>query len=406
MNRGILYGKQSLDAEDFAAVEAVLRSDFLTCGPEVEAFEREFAQAVGAAHAVAVCNATAALHLAMRVLGIGPGDRVVTSPLTFLASANCAAFVGATPDFCDVDPLTGNLCPSALHKNWKPDTRAVVVVDLGGRPANLPAIAEVARANGAWVIEDACHAVGGRFTAEGREWLTGGHPWADLTTFSFHPVKTMTTGEGGMLCARRQEWADAARCLRSHGVERNPEKFEGLGLKTSWDEKGPWVYEMHDLGYNYRLTDIQCALGRSQLKKLPKFIARRQEIAKRYLEAFAGMEGLKPLALHKTISGTQSFGYDLSQLSLHLFQVAVDFEALGMSRAEVQRQLSARGVGSQVHYIPVYLQPWYRRTFGFQPGLCPEAEKFYRATLSLPLHPSMTSEDVETVIEAVRELGR
>ena len=414
----IPYGRQSITDDDVAAVVRALRSDFLTCGPEVEAFEREFADIVGAKHAVAVCNATAALHIAMKVLGIGPGDRVVTSPNTFLASANAAAYVGATADFSDIDTVFHDLDAAALEKSWKPDTTAVVAVDYAGVPCNMPEIARVARAKGAFVIEDACHGIGGGFRADGRSWKLGGHPWADITTFSFHPVKTMTTGEGGILVTNNSEWAAKARLLRTHGVTRNPSDFVGLAdpqsssfglLSPSLAEQGPWYYEMQDLGYNFRITDLQCALGRSQLAKIPAFIRRRQEIVSRYNEAFAGLEFLKvpSLATRQQPPATGSeFAFELSDLSLHLYTVQIDFPRLGKTRTEVMQELRDQGVGSQVLYIPVYLQPWYRRTFGYAPGKCPNAEAFYARALSLPLYPSMTDADSELVIRAVSNVVR
>ena len=406
------YGRQSVAESDVDAVVRALRSEFLTSGPEVELFEREFAAMVGAKHAVAVCNATAALHLAMRVLGIRVGDRVVTSPNTFLASANAAAYMGATPDFSDTDPVFHNLDPAVLEANWKLDTKAIVAVDYAGVPCDIPEIARIARSRGAFVIEDACHGVGGGFNADGKSWKLGGHPWADITTFSFHPVKTMTTGEGGMLVTDNEEWAVKARLLRSHGVTRNPADFVGIvdktthasGSRSQLSEPGPWYYEMQDLGYNYRLTDIQCALGRSQLKRLPEFISRRQEIAAQYSEAFAHLDWLQvpSLATIKRPPATdQSFGFQLSDLSLHLYSVEIDFARLGKARTEVMQELRHQGVGSQVLYIPVYLQPWYRRTFGYAPGKCPNAEAFYTRALSLPLYSSMTKRDVQKVIDSV-----
>jgi dTDP-4-amino-4,6-dideoxygalactose transaminase len=428
----IHYGKQSVSEDDIAAVVRALRSDFLTCGPEVAAFEREFAAFVGAKHAVAVCNATEALHLAMRVLAIGPGDRVLTSPITFVASANAAAYVGAFPDFCDIHTGTRNIDPSALEANWQNDTRAVVAVDYGGIPCEMPEIARIARGRGAFVIEDACHGTGGGFLAEGRPWKLGGHPWADITTFSFHPVKTLTTGEGGILLTENDEWAAKARLLRTHGITRNPEEFAGLldPLSSNSDllssvlaERGPWYYEMQELGYNYRITDLQCALGRSQLQRLPEFIARRQEIAFRYNQAFSTLDWLTtpkftsvpPLITNHSLPATSSssevrpppsaISYQLSDLSLHLYTVEIDFDKIGKSRSQVMQELRDKGVGSQVLYIPVYLQPWYRRTYGYAPGKCPNAEKFYARALSLPLFPAMTDADVETVIDAVSKLS-
>jgi len=387
----IPYGRQTITEEDIAAVVAVLRSDFLTQGPLVEEFERRFSARVGARHAVAVSNATEALHLAMRVAGIGAGDRVVTSPNTFLASANCAAYVGATPDFADIDPVTYTLDPGALEQNWRDGTRAVVAVDFAGQAADLPGIARVARAKGAIIIEDACHATGGSFHAEGRAWPIGGNPWADMSVFSFHPVKTLTTGEGGMLVTNREDWAEQARRLRSHGIERDSRLFEAFA-------PDPWIYEMHDLGYNYRLTDLQCALGLSQLQRLDAVLVRRREIVADYNAAFAGLDWLVTPGLRTPADGATT--------SWHLYAVQIDFAALGRTRAEVMAQLRAEGVGTQVHYIPVHLQPWYRNRFGYRPGKCPIAEAYYERTLSLPLYPAMTDADVAHVIGRVRALDR
>ena len=419
------YGCQTLDDNDIAAVVRALRSDFLTCGPEVDGFEREFAGFVGAKHAVAVCNATAGLHLAMLVADIGPGDRVVTSPNTFLASANCAAYVGAIPDFCDIDPISYNLDPTQLQATWQADTKAVVAVDYAGQPCDMPEIARIARANGAVVIEDACHGTGGGFFHGGREWKLGAHPWADMTIFSFHPVKTLTTGEGGMLVTDNDEYARRARLLRSHGVERDPSRFSDLRPPTSdlrhlssdiypltsdlrppTSEHGPWFYEMQELGYNYRITDIQCALGRSQLKKLPAFIQRRQDIVVQYNAAFADLPWLTTPGLRPPTSDICPLPSGLRPLaSWHLYTVLLDFPSLGRTRSEVMATLRQQGVGTQVLYIPVHLQPWYRKTYGYAPGKCPNAEAFYERALSLPLYPALTNDDVQLVIRAVSSLS-
>jgi UDP-4-amino-4,6-dideoxy-N-acetyl-beta-L-altrosamine transaminase len=393
------YGKQTIDDDDIAAVIAALKSDFLTTGPEVEAFEEEFAAMVGAKHAVAVCNATAALHLAMLVAEIGEGDRVVTSPNTFLSSANCAAFVGATPDFSDIDSTTYNLCPIALKQNWQQDTKAVVAVAYAGQSPNMPEIAHVARSHSAIVIEDGCHGVGGGFSYEGKNYKIGGHPWADMTTFSFHPVKTMTTGEGGMLVTDNAEYAEKARMLRGHGMTRDIASFKGLGSDEGpLAEQGPWMYEMQELGYNYRITDMQCALGRSQLRKLPGFIDRRRQIVARYNEAFAQLPWL---SCPKVLSETSR-----QLISWHLYSVEIDFKALGKSRTDVMKELRAQGVGTQVLYIPVYLQPWYRDTYGYSVGKCPNAEAYYEKALSLPLFPRMSDADVGTVVRCVKQLAQ
>ena len=396
----LTYGRQTISEDDIAAVVAVLRSDFLTQGPAVEAFERRFAESVGARYAVAVSSATAALHLAMRVAAIGPGDRVVTSPNTFLASANAAAYVGATPDFCDIDPITYTLDPVELERNWTDDIRAVVAVDYAGQACDMPEIARIARARGAIVIEDACHAVGGAFhttAAPGRAWQIGGHPWADMTVFSFHPVKTMTTGEGGMLVTDNRECAELARTLRSHGIVRDPTRFETSSGDEILGEKGPWFYEMQELGYNYRLTDMQAALGLSQLDRLDSFLARRREIVAAYNAAFADLDWLRPPGLRCEADADTS--------SWHLYTVQIDFAAIGRARTQVMAELRKAGVGTQVLYIPVHLQPWYRRTFGYGPGKCPVAETFYERALSLPLYPAITDADVDVVIAAVRALA-
>lgn len=393
------YGRQSISDSDLAAVAAALRADFLTQGPLIEAFEHRFADLLGVKHAVAVNSATAALHLAMKVLGLRPGDRVVTSPITFLASANAAAYVGATPDFADIDPVTATLDPVALARTWQPDTRAVVAVDYAGQACDLPAIARVARARGAFVIEDACHGVGGSFHASdgsGPRRL-GANPWADIGIFSFHPVKTMTTGEGGMLVTNNEEWARQARRLRSHGIERSAAAFTTPLDDPILGEQGPWFHEMQDLGWNYRLTDLQCALGLSQLERLPSFLSRRREIVAAYNAAFAGLDWLQTPGLREPADATVA--------SWHLYTVQIDFPALGLTRTQVMTRLRAAGVGTQVLYIPVHLQPWYRRTYGYGPGKCPHAEAFYARALSLPLFAAMTDADVARVIEAVRQLA-
>lgn len=391
------YGRQSISADDIAAVVAALRSDFLTQGPLIEEFEQRFAERIGIKHAVAVNSATAALHLAMKLLGLGPGDRVVTSPITFLASANAAAYVGATPDFSDIDPRATTLDPVALERDWRPDTRAVVAVDYAGQACDLPAIAKIARARGACVIEDACHGIGGAFQADGRTWSLGANPWADVGVFSFHPVKTMTTGEGGMLVTNDDEWARRARLLRSHGIERQPANFTTPPDDAFLAEKGPWFYEMQELGSNYRLSDLQSALGLSQLRRLDSFLARRREIVAAYNAAFADLDWLR--------TPTPRQPADTAMASWHLYTVEIDFTALGRTRTEVMVQLRAAGVGTQVLYIPVYLQPWYRRTYGYAPGKCPHAEAFYTRALSLPLFSAMTDRDVANVIDAVRQLA-
>lgn len=395
----IPYGRQQIDQSDIDAVLDTLKSNWLTSGPRVEEFERQFAEFVGARHAVAVNSGTAALHLATLIAGIGPGDRLVTSPITFLASANCAAYVGAIPDFADIDRETRNLSPQALSASWLPDTKAVVAVDFAGQPCDIQAIAEVARSRGSMVIQDACHGMGSAIRNNGQVVRSGGHDWADITTFSFHPVKTMTTAEGGMLVTNREDLAEKARCLRSHGVTRDEDAFVGLASDDSAFERGPWHYEMHELGFNYRITELQSALGISQLSRLPQFVRRRKEIVAAYNDAFQDLKFLQTPKL--------SSHADPQFISWHLYSVEIDFEAIGISRTEFMTQLREMGIGTQVHYIPVYLQPYYQRQYGYLPGKCPEAEAYYHRALTLPLFAAMTDSDVQSVIDAVKAtIGR
>lgn len=382
----IPYGRQLLDEADINAVVQCLRGDWLTCGPTVTEFERALAEYVGAKHVIAVSNGTTALHLALLAARIGTGDKVVTSPNTFLASANCAEYVGASTWFSDTDPVSYNLDSVLLEKNWQAGTKAVVAVDFAGQPCNMPEIARIARQNGAVVIEDAAHAIGSRFGFDGNEYSVGGHPWADMTTLSFHPVKTMTTGEGGAIATNDDELAERCRSLRSHGM-----------IKNRPDE--PWYYEMPELGYNYRITDIQCALGLSQLKKLDGFIGRRQQIADRYNEAF---HELGWLSCPRAVS---SGGFSPSRTAWHLYAVQIDFPKLGKSRAQVMAELLDSGIGTQVHYIPVHTQPYYHNKYGYGTGDCPAAEAYYEKCLSLPLYPAMTDQDISSVIQAVKGIS-
>jgi perosamine synthetase len=390
------YGRQWISEDDSQAVVDALRSDWLTTGPRVEEFEERFAAMTGARHAIAMNSATSALHVAMLVADVGRGDRALTSPNTFLASANCAAFVGAAPDFADIDPVSYNLCPASLEQAWGADVKAVVAVDYAGQPCDMPLLYQIAHERGAVVIEDACHAVGGGFEYGGRLWKTGGHPWVDMTVFSFHPVKTMTTGEGGMLVTDNDAWAERARRLRAHGVERR--NFVGLGAEddSALRERGPWYHEMQELGHNFRITDMQCALGISQLSRLDAFVARRRAIVARYNHAFLGI----PWIVRPQVCAPA----DAKHISWHLYTLKIDFGALGKTRTHVMDELRQKGVNTQVLYIPVHLQPWYRKTYGYGVGKCPVAENFYKRALSLPLYPAMSDAEVDRVINAVSGL--
>lgn len=389
----ITYGHQCISQDDIDAVAKALCSDFLTQGPCVESFEKAFADRVGARHAIAVCNATAALHLCMRAASIGPGDRVLTSPITFLASANAAAYVGARPDFCDIDPVSATIDPESIEKSWDSSTKAIVAVDYAGQACDFPSIGKLAKARGAIVIEDACHATGGRFRACADDpvaYATGLHPWTDFGVFSFHPVKTVTTGEGGMIVTNNAEWASRLRRLRSHGMERDPSAFDRSESCELTCEHGPWYYEMQELGYNYRLTDIQCALGLSQLSQLDNFTLRRRQIVALYNKLLGGVDGIQRPGLRNPL--------DLDLTSWHLYTLQIDFARFGISRSDFMARMRAQGIGTQVLYIPVHLQPWYRKTYGYGPGKCPHAEAFYKRCISLPLYPSLSDEQVYKVV--------
>lgn len=396
----IPYGRQSIDQDDIDAVAEALRSDFLTTGPRVAEFERAFAEDCGAKHAVACANGTAALHLAMLAAGVGRGDRVATSPITFVASANAGALTGAEVDFHDVEAVALSLDPDRLEAEWREGTKAVVAVDYAGHPADHERIGQIARGRGAVLIEDACHSVGGSVAGrDGARHRIGGLPWVDMTAFSFHPVKTMTTGEGGMVTTDCDELAERLRRLRNHGLVRETDRFTEFGNPGPLAESGPWAYEMPEPGFNYRLTDFQSALGLSQLRKLDGFVKRRAEIVATYDEAFADLPLVETPRIAAWCGGDSRIGW-------HLYVLRIDFDALGIRRAQVIEALARRGIGTQVHYIPVHLQPHYRRRGGADSNSLPVAEDFYRRCLSLPLWPGMTANEVGEVGEAVRTVLR
>ncbi|MBP7548555.1 MAG: UDP-4-amino-4,6-dideoxy-N-acetyl-beta-L-altrosamine transaminase [Corallincola sp.] len=376
----IPYGCQWLDEADEAAVLAVMRSPYLTQGPTIAAFEQAFAQAVNAPFAVAVSSATAGLHLACLALGVGPGDRVWTSPNSFVASANCGRYCGASVDFVDIDPDTLNLCPQALAAKLATAERdgtlpkVVIPVHFGGEPCAMAAIAALAERYGFAVLEDASHAVGAHYRGE----PVGSCQFSSMTVFSFHPVKVITSGEGGMICCRDEGLAARLEALRSHGICRDPAQFEQAN-------DGPWYYEQQMLGFNYRMTDLQAALGHSQLNKLEGFIALRQHRVARYHQQLAEL----PLTWQQLDGANRS--------ALHLFVIQVAAER----RRSLFERLRSDGIGANVHYIPIHLQPDYRR-LGFGPGYCPNAESYYAGAISLPLHPQLTGEQQQLVINSLR----
>jgi UDP-4-amino-4,6-dideoxy-N-acetyl-beta-L-altrosamine transaminase len=374
------YGRQTIEDDDIAAVAEALRADFLTTGPRVEAFEGAFAQAVGATYAVACANGTAALHLAMLALDVQPGEVCIVPSITFLATANCARFVGAEVVFADVDPLTGlmtrDTLGEALDRAAGRRVRAVLPVHLRGDVAELPALAALAERAGAVLVEDAPHALGSTMQFGDQAATVGDGRWGAMATFSFHPVKTIATGEGGMVTTNDAALAERLRTFRTHGMVR-PAGGE------------PWWYEMPEIGFNYRLPDILCALGLSQLSKLPRFAARRRELADRYQQRLAA---LAPTV----VAASRPAGSDPV---LHLMTVLIDFEAAGRTRRQVVDGLAARGVGSQVHYIPVHRQPYYQNLYGSLE--LPGAEAWYARCLSLPLFPGMADDDVDRVVAAL-----
>jgi UDP-4-amino-4,6-dideoxy-N-acetyl-beta-L-altrosamine transaminase len=377
------YGRQSIEDDDITAVAEALRADFLTTGPTVDAFERAFAETVGARHAVACSNGTAALHLAMMALRVQPGEVVITPSITFLATANCARYVGADVVFADVDPdsglMTAETLAEALTRVGDRKLRAVLPVHLRGDAVELPALAELAHKAGAVLVEDAPHALGTTMRYGNTAEIVGDVRHSAMATFSFHPVKTIATGEGGMVTTNDPAIAERLRTLRSHGMVR-PEGCE------------PWWYEMPEPGFNYRMPDILCALGLSQLKKLPRFVKRRRALTALYREALA------PLAPTLRIATQPAW----SDPALHLLVALIDFEAVGKTRREVADALKARGVGTQVHYIPVHRQPYYRALYGELD--LPGAEAWYARCLSLPLYPGMEDGDVETVVAALKDV--
>lgn len=374
----IPYGRQDIDAADIDAVVAVLRSDFLTQGPAIDRFEARVAEYCAVPHAIAMSSATAALHVACLALDLGPGDRLWTVPNTFVASANCGRYCGATIDFVDIDATTFNMDIGALRAKLK-DARltgnlpkVVVPVHFSGQSCDMREIAELGREYGFRIIEDASHAVGGDYAGE----RIGGGRWSDITVFSFHPVKIVTTAEGGLATTRDPELAVRLRELRTHGITRDP-------TRMTLPVDGPWYYEQNELGYNYRMTDVHAALGLSQMRRIDEFVTRRHAIADRYDVELAGL----PLQLPVRLEGRRS--------ALHLYVVRVQYPSL--SRREVFEALRARGIGVNVHYIPVHLQPYYR-ALGFGPGSFPVSEQYYAEAISLPIYSAMTNEQQSEVV--------
>ncbi|OWL88971.1 UDP-4-amino-4,6-dideoxy-N-acetyl-beta-L-altrosamine transaminase [Halopseudomonas aestusnigri] len=382
----IPYGRQEISEQDIEAVVAVLRSNFLTQGPMVPQFEQSLARKVGAAHAVAVNSATSALHIACLALELGQGDWLWTTPVTFVASANCALYCGAQVDFVDIDPRTYNLCPVALeHKLIDAEKqgrlpKVVVAVHLCGQPCDMQAIGALAKRFGFSVIEDASHAIGGRYKGE----YVGSGRFSDITIFSFHPVKIITTAEGGMAVTNDETLASRMALYRSHGITRDPSLMVG-------ESDGPWYYQQIELGFNYRMTELQAALGVSQLARLDDFVARRHALARRYDQLLAALPVTCPWQHADSYSG------------LHLYPIRLQLERITLSHREVFEQLRERGIGVNLHYIPVHTQPYYA-AMGFAADDFPQSMAYYREAISLPMYHSLTEAQQDEVIATLTEV--
>jgi perosamine synthetase len=375
MSKYIPYGRQTIEDDDIKAVVKTLKSDFITTGPQIDLFEKKITKFCGAKYGVAVSSGTAALHAAMYAIGIGEGDEVIVPSMTFAATANAVVFQGGTPVFCDVSAETMLIDVVAAEKLITKKTKAIIAVDFAGQPCRYNLLKHLASKYNLIIIADACHSIGAIYDEE-----KVGSTLADITLFSFHPVKHITTGEGGMLVTDKEEFYQRAKIFRNHGITTDYKQRE---------ENGSWFYEMVDLGYNYRITDIQCALGISQLKKLPSWLKRRNEIAKKYNDSIRKIFDIAPLKVRENLYH-----------AYHLYVVNFEY---GKQRNEKFNFLREKNIGVNVHYIPVHLHPFYQNNFNTHEGLCPVAEILYKHILSLPIFPTMTDEDVDYVVEQLRE---
>lgn len=375
----IYYGRQCIEDDDVRAVVETVQSDFITCGPKVDEMERELSCYTGAKYTVAVCNGTAALHCACMAAGIGPGDEVITTPITFAASANCILYCGATPVFADINPDTYNIDPNSIEKHITDRTKAVIAVDFTGQVVQVKEIREICDKYNLVFIEDAAHSIGSKYNG-----VSVGN-LADMTCMSFHPVKTITGGEGGAILTNNAQYYKKLALVRTHGITHDINEMTG-------EIEGSWCYQQIELGYNYRITDFQAALIVSQLEKIERFVARRKEIVKQYNIAFANVP---EIIVQKEIKE--------SDTCRHLYIIQLDLEKLNCTRKEFFDALSAENVQPQVHYMPVYWFPYYEK-LGYEKGLCPNAENIYSRIMSIPLYPLLTDRDVEDVIHAVKKV--
>jgi UDP-4-amino-4,6-dideoxy-N-acetyl-beta-L-altrosamine transaminase len=376
----LFYGHQWIDQDDIKAVSEVLQSDWITQGPKVEEFEKNFAKYIGVRYAVAVNSGTAALHAACFAAGISKGEKVITTPITFVASANCVIYQGGTPVFADIREDTLNIDPEEIKKKITSDTCALIPVDFTGLPADLEEILQIARKNNLVVIEDASHALGATYKGKKIGSIS------DMTIFSFHPVKHITTGEGGMITTNNKKYYERLKLFRTHGITKEKDKLLNY--------EGPWYYEMQELGYNYRLTDFQCALGIAQLKKIDKNIQRRVEIAKRYNDEFKDLTEIIIPQLNP-LDSTSAW---------HIYMIQLNLEKLKVGRKDIFEALKAENIGVNVHYIPVHLQPYYRNKYNYHQGDFPKAERYYSRAITLPVFPKMSEKDIDDVVSAVKKV--
>ena len=380
----ISYGKQSIDQSDIDAIVKVLKGDWLTQGPAIKTFENDIKDYFGSNYACAVANGTAALHLTGLALGWQKGDTIITTPITFLATANCIVYAGAIPDFVDINPISYTIDPNQVEEKIKTyqsngnKVKAVIGVDYAGQPCDWKALREIADKYDLQLVNDNCHSLGSSYFGDKKYAVK----YADVVIQSYHAVKHITTGEGGSILTNNLEIDEKVRRLRTHGTIKNQKILE--------KNDGPWYYEMHEIGYNYRITDFQCALGSSQLKNLEMFIQKRREIAKKYNKSFSNIDSLK-------IPETHSFFYH----AYHLYPLQINFEKLFLTKPEIFKKMKNTGINLQVHYIPVHLQPFYKKKYGFEQGDFPVSENFYRNEVSLPIYPGLSTDDVELVVKSI-----
>jgi len=382
----ISYGKQSIDQADIDSVVEILKADWLTQGPSVEIFETNLKNYFGAKHACAVANGTAALHLTSLALGWEPNDIIITSPITFLATANCIVYAGATPDFVDIDSVSYTIDPNQLEEKIKTlrsegkRVKAVIGVDYAGYPCDWESLRKIADKYELQLVNDNCHALGASYCKE-KDYAV---KYADVVTQSYHPVKHITTGEGGAILTNKPLIDDKVRLLRAHGMTKDSDKLE--------NNNGSWYYEMHELGYNYRITDFQSALGSSQLKKLDSFVQKRCQIAKQYDDSFVNVENLQTPKVHSNI-----------EHSYHLYPLRINFENLPITKVEFFEKMKEVDINLQVHYIPIHLQPFYKKKYGFQKDDFSISENFYQSEVSLPIYPDLSANEQKTVIEKIKQ---